>query len=97
MPEGEMMLSKMTAFFVAIMLLSGGLALAEKVQTEGAEAGVWTMDMDAAKKLAKKKKLPLVLNFTGSDWCGWCKLMEKNVFTKESWRKYAKKKHSTSF
>jgi thioredoxin-related protein len=47
------------------------------------------MDFDAAKKIAEEKKLPLMLNFTGSDWCGWCKLMDKNVFAEDDWKKYA--------
>ena len=58
---------------------------------DGAEAGVWTQDYDAARKLAKEKKLPIFLTFTGSDWCGWCQLMEKNVFSSASWKKWAKK------
>ncbi len=63
---------------------------ADKIELEGASVGVWTMDFDAAVKLAGEKKLPLMLNFTGSDWCGWCKLMDKNVFAEEVWKTYAK-------
>lgn len=62
---------------------------AEDVQLDGAKVGHWTMDYDAAVKLAGEKKLPLMLNFTGSDWCGWCKLMDKKVFAEEEWKKYA--------
>ena len=57
---------------------------------DGAELGKWTMDFEAAKKLATEKKVPIILDFSGSDWCGWCKLMEKNVFTKPAWEAYAK-------
>jgi len=74
-------------------LTFGALALSaqanDKVQLEGAEIGVWTMDFDAASKLAAEKKVPMMLNFTGSDWCGWCKLMDKNVFAEAEWKKYA--------
>ncbi len=56
----------------------------------GAVPGEWTMDFDAAKKVAAEKKIPLFLNFTGSDWCGWCKLMDRNVFGKPEWQAYAK-------
>jgi len=59
------------------------------VATEGAEVGKWTQDFEAAKKLAGEKKLPMLMNFTGSDWCGWCKIMDKNVFAEEEWQKYA--------
>ena len=61
----------------------------DEVQLDGAEVGKWTMDFDAATKLAADKELPLLLNFTGSDWCGWCKIMDKNVFAGEEWKKYA--------
>ena len=52
--------------------------------------GEWTQDYDAAKALAKEKDLPLLLNFTGSDWCGWCILMDKQVFSTQEWKDYAK-------
>jgi len=58
--------------------------------TQGAKPGEWTMDYDAAKTLAKEKNLPILINFTGSDWCGWCKLMDKAVFAKADWTAYAK-------
>ena len=61
----------------------------EAVQLDGAKAGHWTMDFDAAVALAAEKNLPLILNFTGSDWCGWCKIMDKNVFAKDEWKTYA--------
>ena len=64
-------------------------AAADEVQLEGAKAGHWTMDFDAAVKEAAAKNLPLMLNFTGSDWCGWCKLMDEKVFAQEEWRKFA--------
>ena len=74
-------------------IISGSLALtafaADEIQLEGAKPGHWTMDFDAAVKLAAEKKLPMLLNFTGSDWCGWCKIMDKNVFAGEDWKTYA--------
>lgn len=63
----------------------------EQPAITGAEPGKWTMDIDAAKALAKEKELPLLLNFTGSDWCGWCKLMDRNVFSQKEWQSYAAK------
>lgn len=63
---------------------------ADKPAVDGAQPGRWTMDLDAAKKVAVEKRLPLLLNFTGSDWCGWCKLMDKEVFSKPAWDAYTK-------
>lgn len=75
--------------FGALTLTSQAEDAAETVQIDGAKVGQWTMDFDAAKELAAEKKLPMLLNFTGSDWCGWCKLMDKNVFAKAPWQEYA--------
>lgn len=56
---------------------------------DGATPGQWTMDLDAAKEVADERKFPILLDFSGSDWCGWCKLMETNVFMKSEWEDYA--------
>lgn len=65
-------------------------AQAPAVATEGAVLGQWTMDGEAALALAKKEGKPVFINFTGSDWCGWCKLMDRRVFSKDAWKAYAK-------
>ena len=75
---------------LAMAALVANAPAADKVELEGAKVGEWTMDFDAAVKLAGEKKLPLMLNFTGSDWCTWCKLMDKEVFAEEVWKTYAK-------
>lgn len=48
-------------------------------------AGItWSEDYSAALKQAKETHKPILLLFTGSDWCTWCKKLEKEVFeTKE--------------
>ena len=61
-----------------------------KAALAGAVVGEWTMDLDAAKALAAQTGLPLFINFTGSDWCGWCRMMDKQVFSQEAWKVYAK-------
>jgi protein disulfide-isomerase len=62
---------------------------ADEILMKGAKTGKWTMDYDAALKLANDKNMPVFLKFTGSDWCQWCILMEKNVFTKKEWSDFA--------
>jgi len=59
------------------------------VQLKGAQVGVWTRDLDAAKKLAQESDLPMLLNFTGSDWCQYCQTMRENVFSHPSWQEFA--------
>ena len=65
-------------------------ATAAEVAEKGAELGKWTSDAPAAQELAKKTGKPLFIQFTGSDWCGWCKLMDGKVFSTTEWADYAK-------
>ncbi len=74
----------------AIVFLLSLPGIAETDDGSAVEAGIWTMDYAKAVQVAKEKKLPILLNFTGSDWCGWCKLMARSVFAKEAWKRYAK-------
>lgn len=76
---------------LAVLLTTVPSHAAVDVALEGAQAGEWTMDLEAAQKIAEKKELPLMLNFTGSDWCGWCKLMDKQVFSHDAWKTFAAK------
>jgi len=82
-------MNRNVASLAALLLLGAGAFATEKPAFEGALPGQWTMDFDAACKVASEKKLPLFLNFTGSDWCGWCKLMDKSVFSQEAWKRFA--------
>lgn len=49
----------------------------------------FTQDVDAALAYAKESGLPVLLDFSGSDWCGWCKRMQTEVFVKETWKTWA--------
>lgn len=74
---------------VMMLLLATGVAQAAEYMTSGVEAGKWTQDLDAATKYAAEKDLPMMVMFTGSDWCFWCKLMDKDVFSAETFFKFA--------
>ena len=51
----------------------------------------WLTDFDAAKAKAKSDHKLVLLEFTGSDWCGYCKLMQAEVFSKPQFQEYAAK------
>ena len=59
------------------------------VGTALAGDAVWMHDYEAAKKQAKEEGKPIFINFTGSDWCGWCIRLEKEVFTQKEFEEYA--------
>ncbi len=51
----------------------------------------WITDMDEAMKIAKNENKQILMNFTGSDWCHWCHVLEGEVFEKEAFKAYARK------
>jgi protein disulfide-isomerase len=61
------------------------------LQTVGAQELTWHTDINKAIELSNKSKKPLMLFFTGSDWCGWCIKLQKEVFYKPEFAEWAKK------
>ena len=70
----------MTIAFAAFSLAAGA-----KTSTP---AG-WTDDYDAALKRAAAEKKLVLADFSGSDWCGWCMKLDKEVFDTDEFRKGA--------
>lgn len=77
------------AISTGLLLTLTTTLFAATADMNGAVPGKWTMDFDAARTVAAEKNLPMLLNFSGSDWCQWCQLMESNVFEKPEWTSYA--------
>lgn len=46
----------------------------------------WSSDYEASKKLAAETKKDLLIDFTGSDWCGWCIKLNDEVFKHEPFK-----------
>lgn len=59
--------------FSVILMWIGG------VQAESPEI-VWYTNYEAAVQRAEAEEKPLLLLFTGSDWCLWCQKLEQEVF-----------------
>ena len=51
----------------------------------------WLDDFEKAKAQAKAENKKILLDFTGSDWCGWCIKLDKEVFSQPAWKDYAAK------
>ena len=51
----------------------------------------WHTDYEQANKEALATKKPIMFFFTGSDWCGWCIKMNKEVFVTPEFAAWAKK------
>jgi len=51
--------------------------------------GQWHVNMDEAKQLARQEHRHILLNFSGSDWCGPCIMLRKEVFDAPSFVSFA--------
>ncbi|MEY3529187.1 MAG: hypothetical protein RLZ70_255 [Verrucomicrobiota bacterium] len=68
------------AAFVALMIAALPALAAPK----------WFTDLDEAKAVAVKENKPLLVDFTGSDWCGYCIKLHAEVFDKPEFEAFAK-------
>ena len=60
------------------------------------ESLVWQTDLMKAHDLSLTGKKPIFAFFTGSDWCGWCHKLQREVFAKPEFITWAKKKCSST-
>ena len=51
----------------------------------------WHTDVNKAVNISIETGKPLFFFFTGSDWCGWCKKLVKEVFVKQEFKAWAEK------
>jgi len=77
------------------MYLSRNFGLAVMISMVAFQAAVsaapaWMTDLPAAQVQAKKENKLVLINFTGSDWCGWCKKLQDEVFSTKEFEQYAK-------
>lgn len=72
------------ALFTVAAVSMIGCSLAEPLKG-------WSEDLDKALEQAKKEKKAVLVEFTGSDWCPPCKMMRKNVFSKDEFVQGASK------
>jgi len=67
-----------------------GVFTVQPPDTFAAEEG-WLVSFEEAKAAAAKDKKTIFMQFTGSDWCGYCIQLEKNVLSKDVFKTTAPK------
>ena len=87
----------LVAIGVAFPAISGcgqrsdpGDSSATETASNQARAG-WLTSFEQAQEQAKAEHKLMLLDFTGSDWCGWCKLLDKEIFSQPKFKEYATK------
>ncbi len=73
----------MKKIIMLVLLVAGSVV----VKAQGL---VWTNNLDKAIQISNQTKKPLLLFFTGSDWCGWCHRLQNEVFKMEEFVAWAK-------
>jgi len=77
------------ATLCAAFVLAGTITSCSSSSSGGNTGEEWTEDFDAALAEAKKTGKPVLLDFTGSDWCGWCIKLHNEVFVTDEFKAYA--------
>lgn len=49
----------------------------------------WTVGIEKAFAESQRTGKPIMANFTGSDWCGWCHRLRASVFDKDEFKTWA--------
>ncbi|MEI6890531.1 MAG: thioredoxin family protein [Pontiella sp.] len=60
------------------------------ISTGAFAAAGWETDFEKAKTMAKEQDKYILIDFSGSDWCGWCIKLDKEVFQQQAFKDYAK-------
>jgi protein disulfide-isomerase len=76
----------MKKIFITLLLVVASTTI------QAQEGLTWHTDMNKASAISIKEQKPLFLFFTGSDWCGWCIRLQKEVFKTPEFTTWAKEK-----
>jgi len=73
-------------FFIIISISS----YAQQVEFIPSTNENWLVSVEEAYQISSKTNKPILANFTGSDWCGWCKKLRAEVFNTPEFKEWAK-------
>ena len=77
------------ASFLQVAVVGLGLFALPAAGLAQASKPGWVTDQPKALEKAKTEKKLVLMDFTGSDWCGWCMKLDKEVFSTPEFQKYA--------
>ncbi|MWB95784.1 thioredoxin fold domain-containing protein [Flavobacterium sp. GA093] len=68
-------------FLILLLLVGAFTAQSQELK--------WYTDVKEAITISNKEKKPLLMFFTGSDWCGWCIRLQNEVLKTPEFTKWA--------
>lgn len=77
------MRKSISILFLIGLVAWGSLSAFKGVTTDTASSSVKWHNLEEAQELQKKKKKKIMIDIY-TDWCGWCKVMDKKTFSQES-------------
>lgn len=78
---GKNLINMKKIFLIALFLVGAIAVQAQELK--------WYTDVKEAVTVSNKEKKPMLLFFTGSDWCGWCIRLQNEVLKTEEFKKWA--------
>lgn len=78
---------KLIIVVFALLASFGAKAQQDTAKEEGL---VWYTSLMEANSASVASNKPIFAFFTGSDWCGWCKKLQRDVFAKTAFIEWAK-------
>ena len=76
--------------FIYALLIIGTASFAQNDNFVKSTDESWLVNVEEAYELSKRTNKPILANFTGSDWCGWCKRLRAEVFNTPEFNEWAK-------
>lgn len=79
-------MKQISAFLLLFIFLFTSCNNGQSASTDGLK---WENNLEQAIEQAKKENKAVLVNFTGSDWCIWCKRLSSEVFQQKAFKDYA--------
>ena len=78
--------------FIAVGCTDNNANDQKNIETNSGNAteAIWHTNLEKAIQIAKNKDKPILLQFSGSDWCKWCIKLNDEVLFKKEFTDYAK-------
>lgn len=82
---------KFVPLFIIILLIALSCTPQENVESSSESSSElnWLTNLEAAKETARQEGKTIFVNFTGSDWCGWCFRLDDEVFSQTQFIQFA--------
>ena len=84
--EERKIMNKHVRFLPIVLVILGGAVLS---LADSPSDGTWETSYPTAIRRALETGKPILINFTGSDWCIWCTRLRKQVFNRGQFKKWA--------